>query len=212
MDSDHLNLVKRAHLEAAALPTISSASYRELEQGLRDGQMVADCWRGDWREKVGKVLKLVEAPFNDYFINNHAMAAPFFSRLVTVISSAQLLEEIGSFSTESLKGPTPEFATFAGLPGINALVNSSAAGYTTSSIIAKLRVRSPFSSATAIFRADAHPMQGDVQATSQKLSEWTAALESYRLATLIDPTNFEARLNSAAVRLQLADHDLQSMQ
>ena len=70
----------------------------------------------------------------------------------------------------------------------------------------------PLSSATAILTADARPTKGDVQATSQKLSETTAALDSYRLATLIDPTNFEARLNSAAVRLQLADHDLQSMQ
>ena len=100
----------------------------------------------------------------------------------------------------------------SGPPGFNSLVDKTAAGYTTSSKTAKLRVRFPFSSSIADLNADSRNLQGDVRATRQTVSEWTAAIDFDQLATLIDPSNFEARLNCAAVRLQLANPDTEFAQ
>ena len=50
-------------------------------------------------------------------------------------------------------------------------------------------------------------MQGD-RASHRLISKkdaWINAVDIYRLASMLDPSNFEARLNSAGVRLRLAN-------
>ena len=50
-------------------------------------------------------------------------------------------------------------------------------------------------------------MQGDKFShfLISKKDGWTEAVNTYQTASMLDPSNFGARLNSAGVRLRLAD-------
>ena len=163
--------------------------------------------RGDWRHQLGRLIKFVDGAIADFIITqHHHFYSDGLCRLSTLISSAQIMEELRVFSFDSSQkryvNPTP-------LEGLFAVAHP---GIVLSSESAKGIVRLFFPPLSS--RADRSARQGDrLSGSSRWLEKDTGnSIDSYRLASMIDPSNFGARLNSAAVRLRLADDDSQAFQ
>ena len=164
--------------------------------------------RGDWRKKLDELIDFVEEAVADFIVNDHRHFYPEgYTRFSTVISSAQIMEELSGFVFD----PSEErYMIFEEIGTLPAIVDPRAA-HSTESI--KLLVRLLFGFLSS--RAYCLAMQGDKVSHQHHLISrkdasqedvWTNAVDVYRTASMLDPSNFGARLNSASVRLRLADN------
>ena len=144
----------------------------------------------------------------EFIVNDHRHFYPEgFTRFLTVISSAQIIEELSGFVFD----PSEDRYTMLKRQEIGTLFMIIHPGTDRSSESTKLLVRSLFGSLSS--RAYCLAIQGDKFSQGDKLlhllipkkDAWTSAVDTYRTASMIDPSNFGARLNSASVRLRLAD-------
>lgn len=144
----------------------------------------------------------------DYMINNHNRFTPQLRQVSLVISSARILEEtnavpLTSSNTGRLESELTPYYLLIPL------------GKVSSSEVEKEKV-SFLSSRHKIRELTSLRYQGDdamIKRTSTNMPNTpTVASVRYQLATLIDPSNFRARLNSAAARLAVADHQREYFQ
>lgn len=174
----------------------------EVAQMIQSGELVGDFWKGDWTKLFGAFVmlngKVMCRKVSDY----HDILTPAITRLADNISAARIIEEVGSFPLD--------WTAHHNLPFPSDALDAFAA-WVWSSESARQSVRPVFRceiSKLTTFTQGNEYTQASSQATS--LHQITAisrkAVDMYELATLIDPSNFEARLSSAAKQLQLANH------
>lgn len=197
-------------------PFDESALYLDVKYMVRCGELSGDFWMGDWERELDIFIRTVSELICRRAVRRHAFYTPLNDRLPHILSAARIIEEVGSvpvgWSTGVLDPDRPHrpisFAPMADL--------DCAASHASSSQ-AKLQVSS-FStfSISRTNRLLIVASQGDSQVSSirsdQATTNWAPALNSYYHATTIDPSNFEARLNLAAVRLRMGQHDAQGPQ
>ena len=142
-DSRYLNDVDASRGKLASKPRELRALEKELEDAVRAGRLVADCWTGDrWKTKVARIVKLLDIPLFDCILSQHEIMTLLSSRLPSIISPARLIEEMGSFPPDW----TDSYPLPPTLGGFAAVVDDQAIRYLTSSKAVKLRVSCSLSS------------------------------------------------------------------
>lgn len=188
----HFDTVAR---HSAAVPSPITSSHPSIVAALaaRSGGPVAG--KKEELRRVDKLSCLINAPVYKFILRCHDIFTPSIGHLAHAISPVQVLEEVGSlplkWSALDVSNPPPARFRF--------LVECLSSRHLESSDEAKLRERSfrfffvPFT--------DTLDQQGDIESKIFSAIR-SPAIDSYQLATMIDPANFQARLNSAAVRLR----------
>ena len=164
--------------------------------------------RGAWRQRLGKLIEFVDGEIAEFVITQHHHFYPNgYCQFSTIISSAQIMEELSAFSF------LPSEKRYASASELGSLFVVTTSRLAVSSESAKELVRLFFPLLSS--RADYSARQGDnISGLSRRLEKnaWIDSVDTYRLASMIDPSNFGARLNCAAMRLRIANDGSQSFQ
>lgn len=162
-----------------------------------------------------------EAEWEDYteFVNErilynmidaHFRSTPDAARIASIMTTECIMEELGSFPLDWVHtGGNMNYGTFSGT--YNVMNETYLLDRTVPSWESKTSVR-PFSYSLHHFLirpvALTYLRQADIQSRVRRTdgAGQRTAIACYQTAFMLDPTNTFARLNCAAMRLQLADH------
>ena len=174
----------------------------ELEEGISLGVLKGEYWEGDWKADLEEFGEFVDHRVFRRLTAYKNSAAGGFRMYGSMISSSRIVEEMGSFPLDWKQGDDLGFSP----RHFEIFVHAVSGGKLHPSQDAK-EIVSPY---PILILLDVRLMcssQGDANESDPHM-----AIDFYHYSTMIDGSNFEARLQSAAIRLRIADHQKESDQ
>lgn len=194
--------------EVAGNTSVPADVFKVLKKDLFSGELVGNCWTGDWVAKVGALYRFLSPHILDVLLANHAQFVPVLEQLVDVISSSQILEEMYVVEVgvcDDIWDPTTTrfYDAFVGdsvdagsTGGVKYHVRFSlfwfSAGFRRRLLIA----------ASSLQENHAQPTRFELGRNSYELIE---RILRYQCTTFIDPLDATARINTVGLRLRAAD-------